>query len=269
MENNIDIENIKIVFCVPYRDRIEHKTFFDYYMQWVLEDYKKDEYIILYIHQKDTRPFNRGAMKNLGFLYMKKHYPHHYLGISYVFHDVDSVPYRKGLLNYRTTEGNIKHYYGYDFALGGIVSINGKDFEKMNGFPNYWAWGLEDNILQRRANHYNIHIDRNNFFEIKSKKILHFMDDLKKYISVNNYNKMDNKHYIDTDGLNKINKLTMYIEKEPIPNTFMINVTSFESQYNHNVDKKFITHSVFDGSKVRNRPKRKIGMNLFGKQKLI
>ena len=30
-----------------------------------------------------------------------------------------------------------------------------------------------------------------------------------------------------------------------------------------------ITHSIFDGSRVKNRPKSKIGMNLFGKQKII
>ena len=269
MDDSFNELNIKIVFCVPYRDRIEHKTFFDYYMQWILEDLKKDEYVILYIHQKDTRPFNRGAMKNIGFLYMKKYYPKIYLDLTYVFHDVDSVPYRKGLLDYKTEKGIIKHYYGYNFALGGIVSINGKDFETMNGFPNYWAWGLEDNVLQRRANHHDIHIDRNNFFEIKSRKILHFMDDLKKFISANNYNKLDNKLYIDTDGLNKITKLSMYIENEMTPNTYMINVTSFESQYNHNTDNKFIAHTIFDGSRVRNRPKNKIGMNLFSRRNIL
>lgn len=267
--NSFDDSKIKIVFCVPYRDRIEHKTFFDRYMQWILEDYSNDIYVILYIHQNDNRPFNRGAMKNLGFLYMKEHYPDLYMNLTYVFHDVDSVPYKKGLLDYKTVKGKIKHYYGYDFALGGIVSINGHDFEKMNGFPNYWAWGLEDNILQRRAIHHGIKIDRSNFFEIKSKKILHFMDDLRKYISAHNYDRMNNKSFIDTDGLNTITNLSMNIEKEVTPNTFMLNVTSFETQYKHNAENKFIPHSIFDGSTVKKQYRKKFGMDLFAKRNLI
>jgi hypothetical protein len=42
----------------------------------------------------------------------------------------------KNLINYATTVGNIKHFYGFTFTLGGIVSITGEDFEKMNGYLN-------------------------------------------------------------------------------------------------------------------------------------
>ena len=70
-ENKININKLKMVFVVPYRDRIEHKTFFDYYMKFIMEDYDPEHYIILYCHQCDKRPFNRGAMKNIGFLLEK------------------------------------------------------------------------------------------------------------------------------------------------------------------------------------------------------
>jgi hypothetical protein len=47
----------------------------------------------------------------------------------------------KNLINYATTVGNIKHFYGFTFTLGGIVSITGEDFEKMNGYLNLWSLG--------------------------------------------------------------------------------------------------------------------------------
>jgi hypothetical protein len=76
----------------------------------------------------------------------------------------------KNLINY-TTVGNIKHFYGFTFTLGGIVSITGEDFEKMNGYLNLWSWGYEDNSLQRRANKHRIKM-RSNFFRINSKDII-------------------------------------------------------------------------------------------------
>ena len=57
---------------MPYRDREPHKMVFSRVMPYILGD---SNYRILFIHQKDTRPFNRGATKNIGFLAMKTKYP--------------------------------------------------------------------------------------------------------------------------------------------------------------------------------------------------
>jgi hypothetical protein len=141
----------EVVFVVPYRNREQHKTFFTRYMtDYILKDVKF-RWQILFIHQCDTRAFNRGAMKNLGFKYLKDTYPKYYKDITIVFNDVDTVPYRPGLVDYQTTRGVVKHFYGFNFALGGLVSIKAGDFEIINGFPNLWGWGFEDNELQLRV----------------------------------------------------------------------------------------------------------------------
>ena len=184
-KNRISIP--KIVFIVPYRDRKQHYMFFSNHMKQILEDV--NDYKIAYIHQQDERSFNRGAIKNIGFLIIKELYPNHYKDITFVFNDIDTMPYTKNFLNYHTVSGTIKHFYGYNWALGGIVCINGDDFEKMNGFPNYWAWGYEDNLLNVRAKRNNILIDRSQFYPIMDKNILQLKDGITRIVNRNEFDK--------------------------------------------------------------------------------
>ena len=153
----------KMVFIIPYRNRESHLRFFINHMTTLLEDVPKTDYEFYIIHQDDTRIFNRGAIKNIGFLYVKTKYPKDYLHMTLVFNDVDTMPQHKNHIDYRTRHGVIKHFCGFTYALGGIVSITGADFERINGFPNFWAWGFEDNTLHQRAIRNKIHVDRSNF----------------------------------------------------------------------------------------------------------
>lgn len=163
----------EIVFIIPYRDRERHRTFFRNHMKNILEDQKEGSYRLFFVHQRGNQPFNRGAVKNIGFLAMKKEYPDDYKTITFVFNDIDVMPFEKNMISYRTNPGVVKHFYGFYFALGGIVSITGGDFEDINGFPNFWAWGWEDNELHKRVESRGLYIDRSTFFEILSKDFIH------------------------------------------------------------------------------------------------
>jgi hypothetical protein len=72
--------------------------------------------------------------------------------------------------------GSVKHFYGFNFTLGGIVSIKGEDFEKIGGFPNFWSWGYEDNVLQQRVMNARLVIDRRQFYEIGNPAIIYDLD---------------------------------------------------------------------------------------------
>jgi hypothetical protein len=222
MENNT--RNNKIpqrIFIVPYRNRVEQKFFFTKHMSYILEN--DNSYEIYFSHQNDERIFNRGASKNIGFLAMKLKYPKHYKNITFIFNDVDTVPFYN-IFDYNTLKGVVKHFYGFTHSLGGIISIKGSDFELINGFPNYWGWGMEDNCLQKRCNLYKINIDRSQFYPIGSPKILQFFDGMSRIISHQHISniKIDNHH----NGLKTISQLKFninIISKNEADNIYVYN----------------------------------------------
>jgi len=228
------INNIpKRVFIVPYRNRKQQKFFFSKYMSYLLEDI--DDYEIYFSHQYDKRSFNRGASKNIGFLAIKQKYPNDYKNISFIFNDVDTMPFNK-IFNYDTTLGVIKHYYGFKFALGGIVVIKGDDFEKINGFPNYWGYGMEDNCLQKRADIHKLITDRTQFYPIGSAEILQLFDGISRIISKKDPWRMQHDNGID--GLRTIHKLFYSINERSLndddnefivdnPKIYIINISHF------------------------------------------
>lgn len=215
----------KRVFIVPYRDRIQQKFFFSKQMEFILECC--DDYEILFVHQCDNRNFNRGAMKNIGFLAIKEKYPEHYKDISFIFNDVDTLPFHK-LFDYETRKGVVKHHYGFATALGGIVVMKGSDFELVNGYPNYWGWGMEDACLQKRCLAHTLVIDRSNFYPIGSPEILQLFDGVSRLVCQKDQQrmKMDN----GLDGLKTIHKLSFSIDKSslnPNDNKYVINNNRF------------------------------------------
>ena len=238
-----DTEIPDFIFIIPYRDREAEKQLFLSKMDLLLTPKEKSVSKMFFIEQTDARTFNRGAMKNIGFLVIKQLYPNHYKNITIVFNDIDTTPIKSGLINYKTTIGIIKHFYGFTFALGGIVSITGNDFEKINGFPNYWAWGFEDNLLNKRAINAKIHIDRSQFYPMNSPQIIQIKGSSFKIV-----NRAEFDRYIQQvpEGIKSITQLdynTTTISK----NIKQIVVDTFSTGYNENISKRII-HDLKKGS---------------------
>jgi hypothetical protein len=253
----------KMAFIIPYRDRKEHQAFYSNHMKNILEDYNKTDYEIYYIHQCDTRDFNRGAMKNIGFLTIKEKYPDNYKNITLVFNDVDIMPKTKGLFDYDTTMGNIKHFYGFNFTLGGLFSIKGGDYEKIGGFPNFWSWGYEDNLLQLRALAAGLNIDLSQFYPIMDSNIIHLNDGLIRTINKSEFDK-----YVGntSEGWHSITN----VSKEFDESTGFVNIFKFDagSEPNSSENK---TYDLRNGSapfrpntffKSSRRSRAKMGMGL-------
>lgn len=246
----------KRIFIVPYRNRVQHKFFFCKYMSFLLED--KNDYEIFFSHQCDARTFNRGAIKNIGFIAARNKYPEHYKDITFIFNDVDTIPFNK-IFDYETTHGVVKHYYGFKYALGGIVVMKGADFERTNGFPCFWGWGMEDNVLQKRCERLGIQIDRSVFYKIGSPEILQLFDGISRIISKKDpwRGEYDN----GVDGLRTISQLKYTIDEKsenPNDNIFMVHNDKIKVI---NVQ-TFLTHIPFGTEEYYQydlrEPKRKI-----------
>lgn len=216
-----DLKIPKRIFIVPYRNRVQHKFFFSKYMSFILEG--SDDYEIYFSHQCDARTFNRGGIKNIGFIAARNKYPQHYKDITFIFNDVDTIPFTK-IFDYETTHGVVKHYYGFKYALGGIVVMKGGDFERTNGFPSFWGWGMEDNVLQKRCEAVGLTIDRSIFYNIGSPEILQLFDGISRIISKKDPWRGD--HDDGIDGLSTISDLKYTIDdksENPTDNIFTVN----------------------------------------------
>jgi hypothetical protein len=222
----------KYIFLIPYRNREPQKTHFSIYMKYIMEDYDNTDYEIYFCHQNDNRPFNRGAIKNIGFISMKQKYPEHYKNITFVFNDIDTIPATKNLLDFNTYKGAIKHYYGFKFTLGGIFSIKGEDFENIGGFPNFWGWGFEDKCIYNRAIDNKLIVDRNNFYKVGDINILHIIDDPTKILTRKDCWRI----HENADTVKNIYKLSYKIsnEKNISSNQFIIDINYFECSYDVN-----------------------------------
>jgi len=153
----------------------------------------------------------------------------------------------------------VKHFYGFNYALGGIVSITGADFEATNGYPNFWGWGMEDNVLQKRCEKIGLTIDRSHFFPIGNPNILQLFDGVTRII--NRKDPWRAQHDDGIDGLKTIHKLSYTIDDESANPVDNIHVIVFDKLFIINIQ-TFMTGVLFESDQYNKydlrEPKRKI-----------
>ena len=182
--------NVNLV--VAYRDPGDgsRKTHLDIFVQQMISILSEKTNLAIYIiEQESTRDdydslpenikqnesnfakFNLGRLKNIGFKISSDEKHVNDDNTYYILSDVDLLPsfpltddylkFPKNIIHlgnkgtrYEQSEGERKNF------LGGVFSINKKDFEKCNGYPNnFWGWGGEDDVLRNRIHLNKLIID--------------------------------------------------------------------------------------------------------------
>jgi len=148
---------------VPYRDRESHLRKFVPHLRAYFARDKVDReipYSALIIEQEKGLPFNRGALKNIGFVLGREHSDYT------AFHDVDYLPI---WADYTFADALTPIvWYGAEkrpvvpgqprvvtqnmnMFFGAVVLASNALFAQVDGFANsYWGWGPEDLDLAYR-----------------------------------------------------------------------------------------------------------------------
>jgi hypothetical protein len=148
----------KLCVVVPFRDRYAHlQPFLDAIVPALNK--KEIDFKIVIVEQTFTKQFNRGMMKNIGYLYQDADY--------YCFHDIDMLPIESdySYCEYPTHLAEKVEQFNWQLPypdfFGGVVMFTKEDFETIQGYSNdYWGWGAEDDDLRVRATRKELKLQR-------------------------------------------------------------------------------------------------------------
>ena len=143
-----------VIVIVPYRNREPQ-------LSRILPHLRKHgaDKVVICEQTHDGQPFNRGCVKNLGFLLSGARSKD-----TVYFHDVDLLPGDAFPGFTAAPDNTILHLYGHVHCLGGIVGMQANVFSAIGGFCNdQWEWGGEDRALQDTALNNNVAINRRRF----------------------------------------------------------------------------------------------------------
>ncbi|XP_041354628.1 beta-1,4-N-acetylgalactosaminyltransferase bre-4-like [Gigantopelta aegis] len=195
----------RVAIIVPFRDRVVHLKTLLNCLHPMLKS-QTIEYMIFVVEQSPVSVFNRGMVKNIGFVEARRLCDFD----CYIFHDVDLLP-----LDYRNTYtcsemprhhaasiDRFNYTLPYRNIFGGVVSFRRDMFEKVNGYSNmYVGWGGEDDDLATRVQLNGMNIERYPMEISRYKNLRHAKDKPNKermQLLESSYKRMK------TDGINSL-----------------------------------------------------------------
>ncbi|XP_033736202.1 beta-1,4-galactosyltransferase 2-like [Pecten maximus] len=156
----------RIAIIIPFRDREIHLKI---YLSNVIPKLRRQnaDFTIYVVEQAPGSHFNRGMMRNVGFVEASKIADYD----CFIFNDVDSIfeddrnIFRCGRDNsvrHLVTGVDVFDYkLKYSILVGGIIAFTPAQFRKVNGYSNfYFDWGAEDDDIYYRTERENMVIER-------------------------------------------------------------------------------------------------------------
>lgn len=146
-----------VTVIVPYRDRTVQ---LEMLVQQLLKPGRNVRAVVI-AEQGDTGAFNRGAVKNAGFQQAVRQLCLQDTD-TVCFHDVDVMPGDR--VAYPDCQPNeIRHLYGHEHCLGGVVCVTVGDFRRLGMFAHWTGWGREDTELMDQAKRLLVYVNHSQF----------------------------------------------------------------------------------------------------------
>ncbi|XP_033727700.1 beta-1,4-N-acetylgalactosaminyltransferase bre-4-like [Pecten maximus] len=155
----------RIAIIIPYQDRDRHLKLF---ISNVIPKLQRQmvDYTIFVVEQAPGNHFNRGMMRNIGFVEASRKQKFD----CYIFNDVDTIieDDRNMFIcdaHHVRHIGSLVDVFNYTLLykklIGGILSVTYEQFVKANGYSNsIYVWGGEDDDLFDRFRKYGYKVSR-------------------------------------------------------------------------------------------------------------
>ncbi|XP_021374909.1 beta-1,4-galactosyltransferase 4-like [Mizuhopecten yessoensis] len=158
----------RVAIIIPYRDRDSHLKILMSNLLPKLQRQQLD-YTIFVVEQAPGNRFNRGMLRNIGFLEANKTAQYD----CFIFNDVDTIIEDdrnmfkcdirgEKMIRHIAVLVNVFQYkLLYSYLIGGILSVTYKQFVAVNGYSNaFFVWGGEDDDLFRRFDKKDYRVSR-------------------------------------------------------------------------------------------------------------
>ncbi|XP_062572946.1 beta-1,4-galactosyltransferase 1-like [Saccostrea cucullata] len=230
----------RIAIIIPYRNREAHLKRLLLNLIPKLQRQLLD-FTIYVIEQKENEAFNRGMMRNIGYVEAKKRFDYD----CYIFNDADTIIEDDRNL-FKCGQDFVHHLvsgvrrYNYSLPyrglLGGVIAINDQQMMTLNGYSNmFFVWGGEDDNLFDRFMESNLWFDRTDYQDGLVTTLAHKKD--KKFVS--RYRTLTKtRHSRKFDGVSSLQYELILVKYKPLFVWIVVSVnqTLIDEEFQRNAE---------------------------------